>query len=85
MPSGFPDLLGDLMYRISRAGQEPIIDVGQVEAIKPAIGSSEPGRYHVDQISSDRMPGGYTSRRWGVGIKRPDGTVNREPDRWPES
>jgi hypothetical protein len=39
------------MLRISRNGQEPIIDVDQVEAIEPAIRSSEPGRYHVDEIS----------------------------------
>ena len=47
-----------------------IIDVDQVEAIEPAIRSSEPGRYHVDEISADPMPSGHTSRRWGVGIKR---------------
>ena len=40
------------MYRISRNGHEPIIDVDQVEAIEPAIRSSEPGRYHVDEISA---------------------------------
>ena len=33
------------MYRISRNGQEPIVDVDQVEGIEPAIGASEPGRY----------------------------------------
>jgi hypothetical protein len=37
------------MYRISRNGQEPIVDVDQVdvdqvEAIEPAIRSCEPGR-----------------------------------------
>jgi hypothetical protein len=56
------------MYRISRNGQEPIIDVDQVEAIGPAIRSSEPGRYYVDEISADPLPGCHTSRRWGVGI-----------------
>jgi hypothetical protein len=30
------------MYRISRNGHEPIVDVDQVEAIEPAICSSEP-------------------------------------------
>ena len=70
------------MYRISRNGQEPIVDVDQVEAIEPVIRSSEPGRYHVDEISADPLPSGHTSRRWGVGIKRADGTVVIEPDPW---
>jgi hypothetical protein len=72
------------MYRISRNGHEPIIDVDQVEAIEPAIRSGEPGRYHVDEISGDPLRSGHTSRRWGVGIKRADGSVVIEPDPWPE-
>jgi hypothetical protein len=63
------------MYRISRNGHEPIIDVDQVQAIEPVIRSSEPGRYHVDEISSDPPPSGHTSRRWGVGINRNDASV----------
>ena len=55
------------MYRISRNGQEPIIDVDQVEAIEPAIRSSEPGRYHVDEISADPLPSGHTSSGGGSG------------------
>jgi hypothetical protein len=51
------------MYRISHNGQEPITDVAQVEAIKPAIRSSEPGLYHVDQISADPLPSGHTPRQ----------------------
>ena len=70
------------MYRISRNGQEPIVDVDQVEAIEPAIRSSEPGRYHVDEISAGPLPSGHRSRRWCVGIKRHDGTVAIEPDPW---
>jgi hypothetical protein len=46
------------MYRISRNGQGSIIDVDQVEAIEPAILSSEPGRYHVDEISADPLASG---------------------------
>jgi hypothetical protein len=57
------------MYRISHNGQEPIVDVDQVEAIEPATSSSEAGRYHTDQISRDALPSGHTSRRWGIGIK----------------
>jgi len=61
------------MFRISRNGPEPIIDVDQAESIEPTIRSSDAGRYHIDEISADPLPSGHTSRRWGVGIKRPDG------------
>ena len=70
------------MYRISRNGQVPIVDVDAVEAIKPAIRSSEPGRYHVDAISAEPLPSGYTSRRSGIGIKLGDGSVVVELDQW---
>jgi len=70
------------IYRVSRAGQEPITDVDSVETVVQAGG---PGRYHVDEISADPLPSGHTSRRWGVGIKRDDGTVTIKSDRWPES
>jgi len=73
------------MYRISRNGHEPIVDVDQAEAIEPAIRSGAPGRYHLDEISADALPSGYTSRRWGVGIKHRDGTVALDPDPWPAS
>jgi hypothetical protein len=70
------------MYRISHNGQEPIVDVDRLEVIEPAIRLSEPGRYQVDQIERDPLPSGHTSRRWGIAIKRPDGTVELEPDPW---
>jgi hypothetical protein len=68
------------MYRISPSGQQPIIDFDQVEAIEPAIRSSEPGRYHTDEIGADPLSSGRTSRRWGIGIKRPVGSLELEPD-----
>jgi hypothetical protein len=70
------------MYRVSGIGQEPIIDVDQVEAIESAIRTSRPGRYQVDEISRDALPSRHTSIRWGVGIKRHDGSVMIEPDPW---
>ena len=54
-----------LPFRISTDGCDQIIDADQVEAIEPAIRSSEPGRYHLYKISADPLPGGHTSRRWG--------------------
>jgi hypothetical protein len=32
----------------------------------------------------DPLPSGHTSRRWGVGIKRSDGSVVFEADPWDE-
>jgi len=63
------------MYRISLDGQEPIIDVEQVDGIEPAIRSGAPGRYHLDEISRDPLPSGHTSRRWGIATKLEDGKV----------
>jgi hypothetical protein len=73
------------MYRISRDGHSPSVDVDQVAGIAPAIRSSERGRYHDGEITADPLPSGHTSRRWGVGIRRSDGNVTLDPDPWPES
>jgi hypothetical protein len=62
------------MFRISTS-QHNGADVAQVDEIEPAIRAAKPGRYHVDEISADPLPSGHTSRRWGVGIKTPDGSV----------
>jgi hypothetical protein len=68
------------MFRLSRNGQEPIVDVDTLEQIEPVIRCAEPGRYHIDEITRDPLPSGHTSRRWGVGNKWADGTVVIERD-----
>ncbi len=68
------------MYRISRNGQEPIIEVDTVEQIKPAISSLPNGRYHVQKISADSAPSGHAARRWGLAIIRANGSVVLKPD-----
>jgi hypothetical protein len=72
------------IYRISRHGHEPITDVGSVEAVEETIRASEPGRYHVDEIATEPLPSGHTSRRWGTAVKQADGGVAIEPDPWPD-
>lgn len=72
------------IFRISQPGQEPITDVGSVEAVEGVIRAGGPGRYHVDEISTDRLPSGHTSRRWETAIKRPDGAVSLDPEPWPD-
>jgi hypothetical protein len=63
------------MYRISRMDHGDVIDVERVEQIEPTIQSSEPGPYHVFQICTTSLPYRQIARRWGIGIKRPDGSV----------
>jgi hypothetical protein len=50
-------------------------------ATSALVRRANPGRYHVDEISAD-PPSGYTSRRWGLGIKQADGSVVIERDPW---
>lgn len=71
------------VYRVSDRDNDLVVDVDSVDAIEKVVRSAKPGRYHVDEISSDLMPSGHTSRRWGVGINHGDGTVTMDPDPWP--
>jgi hypothetical protein len=48
------------MFRISRAGQAPIVVVDQIEAIEPAIRAGKVGRYQVDELDAARMPSDHT-------------------------
>ncbi len=68
------------MYRISPEEQESIIEVATVEASELTIRLMKPGRYNVDELSADPLPNGDTSKRWGVVIKRSDGTLAIEVD-----
>jgi hypothetical protein len=46
---------------------------------------AEPGDDRADEIRREPGSCDCTSRRWGVGIKRHDGTVALEPDTWEPS
>jgi hypothetical protein len=70
------------IFRISRPDDDPVVDADSLGGVEKIIWSGKPGRYHVDEIGADALASGHTSRRWGVGIKRDDGTVTIEPDRW---
>ena len=67
------------MFRISN-GLDRIIDVGDVNEIGRVIRALEPGYYYIDEIGADLLPSGHSSRRWGIAIKRQDGSVTLEPD-----
>jgi hypothetical protein len=72
-----------VVYRVSNPDNDLVVDVDCIGAIEKFIRSAKPGRYHVDEISSDPLPSGHTSRRWGVVINHADGTVTMDPDPWP--
>jgi hypothetical protein len=69
--------------RVNDPNGEPIRTADSQAGAKRIIEYLDPGRYHVDEISSDPLPSGHTSRRWGVGNKRHDGVVTLDPDPWP--
>jgi hypothetical protein len=69
------------MFRISK-DLNTVIDVAQVDEIELAVRGSMPGRYHIDQIERGSLPLGHTSRRWGVGLTMPDGSVVIARDPW---
>jgi hypothetical protein len=73
------------MFRISRDGREPIINVDDLGQIEPEIRALPAGRWHIDELPARPFPSGHTARRWGVGVKRADGSIAIEHDPGPES
>jgi hypothetical protein len=70
------------MFRISQKEQDLVIDVDTIEQIEPVIRAAEPGQFWNDEFPMKPFPSGHTVRRWGIGIKRDDGSVVLEPDPW---
>jgi len=70
------------ILRVNGADGEPIGTASSRERVQRIVEGLGPGRYHVDEISSDPLPSGHTSRRSGVGIKRVNGEVAIERDPW---
>jgi hypothetical protein len=72
------------VYRISKGTVDGDI-LDSIESLEAFARSHGPGRYHVGEIGSDPLPSGHNSRRWGVVIASPGGTVDVDRDPWPES
>jgi hypothetical protein len=72
------------LFRGSHRG-EGIDDTATIEGARQIVLGQPPGRYDVDEIRSEPMPSGHTSRAWGQLIRHPDGRVEEElhpcPDR----
>jgi hypothetical protein len=60
------------------------VDVAQVDDIEPAVRGGKAVLWQIDQIERDPLRSGHTSRRWGVGIKKQDGSIVVERDPWDE-
>jgi hypothetical protein len=69
------------MFRVSRNNTIGG-DADTLDGAREIVRQQEPGPYHIDEITRDPLPSGHTSRRWGVGIKKADGSVMLEPDPW---
>ena len=70
------------ILRVNDPNGEPIGTADSQEGIKRIIEGLGPGRYRVDEISSDPFPSGHTSKRWGVKIKHGDWCVTIDRDPW---
>jgi hypothetical protein len=68
------------MFCIRRDEQEPVPYVDCEEGIVPLLRAANPGRYEISVFRADSVPCGSTFRRWGIGIKRADGSVVIEAD-----
>ncbi len=68
------------MFRVSQQGGG-IDDADTIEGAREVVRGRPPGRYDVDEIRTEPLPSGHTSRSWGRLIRHPDGRVEDEP--WP--
>ena len=68
------------MFRVSHRG-EGLDDADTIEGARGIVRGQPPGRYDVDEITAKSLLSGDTTQRWGVAIKRPDGTVELPSDR----
>jgi hypothetical protein len=69
------------MFRVSR--DDLIGDADTLDGAREIVQQRPPGRYHVDEVSTEPLPSGHTSLAWGKLIRRKDGRVEDEPHPWP--
>jgi hypothetical protein len=63
------------MFRISKNGHEPVVDVASYRQIVPAIREAGSGRYEIDRLSDDIVRFGHVARRWAVVTNKPGGAI----------
>jgi hypothetical protein len=59
-----------------------LADAESLDAVIEIVRCAPLGRYHVDEISADRLPSGNTARRWGSATRHDDVRVILDPDPW---
>jgi len=59
-----------------------VADADSVGCPKGQAADLYPGRYAVDEISTEPLASGRAARRWGAILERAYGTVLTEPDPW---
>jgi hypothetical protein len=57
-------------------------DSDTLDGAREIVRQQDLGRDHIDEISRNPLPSGHTSKRWGIGIKKADGSVVLECDPW---
>ena len=70
------------VFRIVDRDGEMVADSDSLDGMTEIVCRARPGHHHIDEISADPLPSGYTSRRWGFAIRHDDGRVILDPDPW---
>jgi hypothetical protein len=63
-------------------GDDIVASASRPEEIAATLKGAWPGRYVIEESSMARelLPSGYTCQRWGIAIRKADGTVELEPE-----
>ena len=69
------------MLRVGHRGKG-IVDAESIEGAREIVRGQPPGRYDVDEIRSEPLPSGHSSRSWGRMVRPPDGRVEDEARPW---
>jgi hypothetical protein len=75
----------NVVYRVTKSPEVGDL-VGSIRAAEAFARDNGPGRYHVDEQSTDAFPGSKsTARGWGSVIHHRDGQIVLDPHPWPTS
>jgi hypothetical protein len=63
-------------------GDDIVASASGPEEVAATLKGALPGRYVIEESSmaGELLPSGYSCQRWGVAIRRADGTVTLEPE-----
>jgi hypothetical protein len=63
-------------------GDDIVASASGPEEVAVTLKGAWPGRYVIQESSTARelLPSGYSCQRWGIAIRKADGTVELEPE-----